>query len=191
MLVKQQKTTTKPPFDPKPYQVKEVRGTQITGVRGKQQKVRSKEKVKLLRDRFKHLQGGSTEVKNQKEKREDSDEEDDWDINLQVKPQEGIEEDRIRGEIPVEEEVFTAAQLDPQPQIQAAVATPHSTRKSGRQRREPERFRTAATEEQTRQLSPRERKKRQSQARFGLKKTFIREAGQWKVGTEQEGEEAD
>ena len=191
MLVKQQKTTTKLPFDPKPYQVKEVRGTQITVVRGKQQKVRSKEKVKLLRDRFKHLQGGSTEVKNQEEKREDLDEEDDWDINLQDKPQGSIEEDRVRGEIPEEEQVINASQLNPQPQTQAAVATPHSTRKSGRQRRKPERFRTAATDEQTRQLSPRERKKRQSQARFGLKNTFIREAGQWKVGTEQEGEEAD
>ena len=52
VLVKQQKTTIKPPFDPKPYQVKEVRGTQITVVRGRQQKVRSKEKIKLLRDRW-------------------------------------------------------------------------------------------------------------------------------------------
>ena len=52
VLVKQQKTTIKPPFDPKPYHVKEVRGTQITVVRGRQQKVRSKEKIKLLRDRW-------------------------------------------------------------------------------------------------------------------------------------------
>ena len=42
-----------------------------------------------------------------------------------------------------------------------------------------------------RQLSPWERKKRQSRARFGLRKTFIRDQGQWKVGTEQEGEDAD
>ena len=186
MLVKQQKTTTKPPFDPKPYQVKEVRGTQITVVRGKQQKVRSKEKVKLLRDRFKHLQGGSTEVHNQEKRREELNEEDDWDINLQDKPQESIEEDRVQEEIPEGEEVIPAAQRDHQPQIQTAAATPHSTRKSGRQRRKPERFRTAATEEQTRQLGPMERKKR-----FGLRKSFVREAGQWKVGTEQEGEEAD
>ena len=74
---------------------------------------------------------------------------------------------------------------------QMQAAAPHNTSICGKQRRRPERLGTAATEEQTRQLSPRERKKRQSQARFGLKKTFIREAGQWKVGTEQEGEEAD
>ena len=151
----------------------------------------SKEKVKLLRDRFKHLQGEGTEVHDQEENGENSNEEDDWDINLQNKPQESIEEDRVQDEIPEGEEVIPAAQRDPQLQIQTAAATPHSTRKSRRQRRKPERFRIEATEEQPRQLSPRERKRRQSQAKFGLRKTFVREAGQWKVGTEQEGEEAD
>ena len=191
VLVKQQKTTTKPPFDPKPYQVKEVKGTQITVIRGKQQKVRSKEKVKLLRKRAEHLRGGSTESYNQEEMREELDEEDDWDINLQDKPQKSIREDRVRVEIPEGEETVPAAQLDHQPQIRVTAASPHSTRKSGRQTKKPERLGAAATEEQTRQLSPRERKKRQSRARFGLKKTFIREQGQWKVGTEQEGEDAD
>jgi hypothetical protein len=57
VLIKQQKTTVKPPFDPKPYSVTEVKGTQVTAVRGNQKKVRSKEKVKLLQDRPRHLQG--------------------------------------------------------------------------------------------------------------------------------------
>ena len=92
MLVKQQKTTTKPPFDPKPYQVKEVRGTQITVVRGKQQKVRSKEKVKLLRDRFKHLQGGSTEVHNQEKRMEELNEEDETLVS--VKSEISLESER-------------------------------------------------------------------------------------------------
>ena len=82
------------------------------------------------------------------------------------------------------------AQLDHQTQGQVAL-TPQSTRKSTRQRRRPERLGETATEEQMRQLSPRERKRRQSQAKYGLRKTFIREAGQWKVGTEQEGGETD
>ena len=111
--------------------------------------------------------------------------------SVHQKPQENIEEDRVQVQIPEGEEVIPAAQRDPQLQGQAAAATPHNTRKSGRQKKKPERFGTAATEEQTRQLSPRERKRRQSQAKFGLRKTFVREAGQWKVGTEQEGEEAD
>ena len=33
VLVKQQKTTVKPPYDPNPYVVKEVAGTQITATR--------------------------------------------------------------------------------------------------------------------------------------------------------------
>jgi hypothetical protein len=191
VLVKQQKTITKPPFDPKPYQVKEVKGTQITVIRGKQQKVRSKEKVKLLRRRADHLRGGSTEFHSQEEMREDLEEEDDWDIDLQDKPQESIRKDRVEVEGPEQEEIVPDAQPEHQPQIQSAAASPPSPRKSGRLRKKPERLGMAATEEQTRQLSPRERKRRQSQARFGLKKTFIKDQGQWKVRTEQEGEDAD
>ena len=35
VLVAQRKTTTKPPFDPNPYTIKEVKGTQVTVERGK------------------------------------------------------------------------------------------------------------------------------------------------------------
>ena len=101
-------------------------------------------------------------------------------------------EPRGQVEIPEGGELVPATQQDHQPQIQAAAATsPLSIRKSGRQRRKPVRLGTAATEEQMRQLTPRERKNRQSRAKYGLRKIFIREAGQWMVGTEQEGEGAD
>ena len=109
--------------------------------------MRSKEKVKLLRDRLKHLQGGSTEGHDQEERREELNEEDDWDINLQDKPQKSIRGDRVGVEIPEGEETVPAAHLDHQPQIQVTAASPHSTRKSGRQRKKPERLGTAATEE--------------------------------------------
>ena len=92
MLVKQKKTTIKPPLDPKPYRVKEVRGTQITVVRRRQQKVRSKEKIKLLRDRWLHLRGNSTESENQEEKWEEE-EGDYWFIKHQGKPQDDRGED--------------------------------------------------------------------------------------------------
>merc|ERR1711954_300273 len=88
---KQQKTTTKPPFDPKPYQVKEVKG--------------------------------------------DLDEEDDWDIDLQDKPQESIRKDRVGVEGPEGEEIVPDAQPEHQPQIQSAAASPPSPRKSGRLRK--------------------------------------------------------
>ena len=45
VLVKQQKTTIKPPFDTRPHHVKEVRGTKIIVVRRNQHKVCSTEKV--------------------------------------------------------------------------------------------------------------------------------------------------
>ena len=49
--------------------------------------------------------------------REELDEEDDWDINLQDKPQKSIRGDRVGVEIPEGEEIVPAAQLDHQPQI--------------------------------------------------------------------------
>ena len=56
VLVSQRKTTTKPPYDPKPFQVKEVRGTQIIAERGDKRRVRNQGKVKLLKQRPEHLQ---------------------------------------------------------------------------------------------------------------------------------------
>ena len=124
VLVKQQKTTIKPPFDTRPHHVKEVRGTKIIVVRGNQHKVRSKEKVKLLRDRFK--KGSFQEEK--------IDQEGHWYINLQVKPQEDTAEERLEEdtETPEGEVIVPAAQLDQHPQVQAAKL-PQITKKSGRQ----------------------------------------------------------
>ena len=79
------------------------------------------------------------------------------------------------------EDTTPAVQMDHQPQEQEE-ASPQGPRQSSRQKKRPERLGTAASEEQLKQLSPRQRRRRQSQAKFGLMKTFIREAGQWKVG---------
>ena len=56
VLIRQQKTTTKSPFDPKPYTVIKVNGTQITAARGTQTKVRNIAKYKLLTERPSHLE---------------------------------------------------------------------------------------------------------------------------------------
>ena len=77
-----------------------------------------------------------------------------------------------------------------EPQVQE-VLSPEGTRKSKRPRKRPERLGAAVTEDQQKQLSPKQRRKRKSQAQFGLKKTLVREAGQWKVGRDMEGEEVD
>ena len=103
-----------------------------------------------------------------------------WFINLQGKPQDDRGEDRlqIEREAPEEEDTTPAVQLDHQPQV-LEEGSPQGPRKSSRQRKRPERLGTAASEEQLKQLSPRQRRRRQSQAKFGLTKML---AGQQKMG---------
>ena len=55
MLVSQRKTTTKPPFDPNPYTVTEVKGTQVTATRDGKIKKRNLVKVKILKERPERL----------------------------------------------------------------------------------------------------------------------------------------
>ena len=56
ILVSQRKTTTKPPYDPKPYIVQEVKNTQVVAVRGEKTRVRNLGKVKALKQRPERLQ---------------------------------------------------------------------------------------------------------------------------------------
>ena len=68
VLVAQRKTTTKPPFDPTPYTITEVKGTQVTVEReGKRLKKRNLAKVKILRQRPERLQ---IKARKEKEKEE-------------------------------------------------------------------------------------------------------------------------
>ena len=55
VLVAQRKTTTKPPFDPNPYTVMEVKGTQVTAERNGKIKKRNLAKVKILKERPERL----------------------------------------------------------------------------------------------------------------------------------------
>ena len=56
VLVVQRKTTTKPPFDPNPYTITEVQGTQVmVESDGKRPKKRNLEKVKILKERPERL----------------------------------------------------------------------------------------------------------------------------------------
>ena len=55
VLVSQRKSTTKPPYDARPFVVTEVKGTQVTAERGNMKRVRNLGKVKVLRPRPKHL----------------------------------------------------------------------------------------------------------------------------------------
>ena len=67
VLVAQRKTTTKPPYDPKPYTVKEVKGTQVMIGREGKQKKRNLAKVKILKERPERLRTKWTETMEQEE----------------------------------------------------------------------------------------------------------------------------
>ena len=73
VLVKQEKTTVKPPWDPNPYKVTQVKGTKITAARGQRERTRNVDKVKVLTKRPKYLE---TTTKTTVLTQEDTDEED-------------------------------------------------------------------------------------------------------------------
>ena len=77
VLIHQKNTTTKPPYDPDPYTVTQIKGTQITATRRGQQMTRIVDKWKFLKDRPLHLRTlrqGHTVTR-----AEDSDSDDDFD----------------------------------------------------------------------------------------------------------------
>ena len=51
ILIKQHKSTTKPPFDPNPYEVTSIKGSQIKAIRDNAIRIRDKIHVKLLKGR--------------------------------------------------------------------------------------------------------------------------------------------
>ena len=67
VLIKQQKTTVKPPFDPTPYDVTEVKGSQVTARRGDKMRIRNMAKVKLIRKRPAYLVAGQSKREEQEE----------------------------------------------------------------------------------------------------------------------------
>ena len=99
VLVKQQKTTIKPPYDPKPYLVTEVVGTQITATRAGKETRRNKAKIKGVKDRPVHLQRLAKEGTHQ----EYWDSDDDFDIQLESTEQ--VQEEQIQREQMQEEQV--------------------------------------------------------------------------------------
>ena len=61
VLIKQKKISIKPPFDPKPYTITEVKGTEVTARRGGQERERNKVKMKVVKERPEHLLPRATE----------------------------------------------------------------------------------------------------------------------------------
>ena len=157
VLLHQKKTTTKPPFNPDPYTVTEVRDTKITAERRGEYVTRNVDKWKILKDRPRYLR--TTTQQNQQMEDEDSDSDFECDLPKRTPdpppPQ-------ARQEAPQEAE----PQPELQPQVMGAhVAAPRQARAGikerwivamGPQNQEPHK---------TNSPSPRERKRRQQAAR--------------------------
>jgi hypothetical protein len=84
VLIKQKKTTLKPPWDPRPLKVTEIKGTQITARRGPVERTRNVEKFKILKKRPESLRTRPET----KQRRDDSDDEDWLEEKNRRRPQE-------------------------------------------------------------------------------------------------------
>ena len=75
MLIRQKKTTIRPPWNPDPYTITKVKGSQITATRGEEKKVRNVKKFKLLKERPANLRP-------RRSGKEVLEEDSDWDFDL-------------------------------------------------------------------------------------------------------------
>ena len=72
VLVAQRKTTTRPPYDPDPYTVKEIKRNQVTIERaGKKTNKRNLAKVKVLKERPERLRSRRPKIEEQQEEEEE------------------------------------------------------------------------------------------------------------------------
>ena len=161
VLLSQRKTTVKPPYNPHPFTVTDVKGTQVIAQRGNSIKTRNMGKVKLLRKRPDRLKHNKTIYLPDKEESDDED----WlylldtaRINTEhaapqaLEEQQGDEPDEGRGEAQAETRVQEA-------EIQRKGARNRiKTRFYGREEEQEDEPRTG------KQLSPRARKRIKSQA---------------------------
>ena len=174
VLIKQKKTSIKPPFDPKPYTITEVKGTQVTARRGGQERKRNKVKMKMVKERPEHLLPRATVWM---EEEEDTDNEADIQLGPSRSAQEELGPAQEEQEQGPEQEVEV---LGEENQQQAADA---GLRRSGRTRKAPERYGGAQPmQRDNNQLSPRERKRIKSLAarKVPREEWMIRQEGVWK-----------
>ena len=78
VLIHQKKTTTKPPYNPDPYTVTQIKGTQITAIRRGSHMTRNVDKWKILKNRALHLR--TLGQRHTVVRTEESDSEDDFDL---------------------------------------------------------------------------------------------------------------
>ena len=140
VLIKQKKTTTEPPFDPKPYTITKVEGIQVTAERGDKTRVRNKAKWKLVKERPRRLQPRPRDSQDG-----DSDSDDDWYTGPASQQQEAAQDDHEEEEGVEEGDEGTQ---EPEGDVTFSPIASRTRRKA----------------KGSVQLSPRERKRRKVQA---------------------------
>jgi hypothetical protein len=175
VLIKQSKTTTRQPWDPAPYVVIKVRGTQVTARRGNKERIRNIEKWKVIRERPEEIKVRRKET--QATITEESDDDSDFDIDTEEREQSIPRPREVEGE--QQGDGVEAGPVD----RDRLVTTP---RRSGRQRNIPDRYGSPSNQSR---LSPRQRKRLQSQAKFGPRKErwIVREG--WRPPAQEEEQE--
>ena len=170
VLLKQQKSSIKPPFDPEPYTVTEVKGTQVTARRGGKERKRNKVKMKVVKERPVHLQLRAS--MGMEEEEEDTDSE----LDIQLAPAQAEQRQE-----PVQAEEVPEEGEEEQQQVEEA-----GPRRSGRIRKPPARFGKTHQEQERQerqgQLSPRERKRIKGLAarKVPREEWMIRQEGEWR-----------
>ena len=189
VLLQRKKTTTKSPWDPIPYEVEQIKGSEVTARRGEEVKRRAKNNVKPVTPRPQFYQASHRKTQNKEE------EDLEGDLNKilgrtapATQEDENIEEERDREAMGEENRIQEGEELENQPlHITVEISTDEEsdhhegevgdpgteesveeradtsrTTRAGRKTRKPKRFR----EEGQGQLSPKERSRRKSRAKF-------------------------
>ena len=178
--LERKKTTLKSPWDPEPFKVKEIKGTQVIGEREGEEKTRNVLKWKLLKER-------PEELKRKKKVEEKRKEDEDWlqelDINQLMRPRQVPREPQPqvegggRGEDWRQEEENGPMEGRPaEPTYEETFQRQVEGLGGNRKRRQPARYGEAGTSGGSRDSprtrdSPRNRRRRQSDARHGRTRT--------------------
>ena len=154
VLIKQQKSTTKPPYDPEAYTVTGVKAAQVTAERGSKRRVRDMSRVKLLKLRPAHLRKAGVSTESVDPDDPDSDSDDDF-LDLKAdRPRGLVEQESIEEEGELLEELLELEDVVAEVEEDQDTADTPPRRQGLRPR--PSR----------KQASPKQRKKRQSAAKF-------------------------
>jgi hypothetical protein len=197
VLLKQEKTTIKPPFDPEPFKVTEVRGTKVEAERVKdgKRRVRNVSKWKILKQRPAYLQPSRGSRKKEiEEEEEESDDEGYLSVEAIVRqgidapPPLDIQDIQDARPLPLPAQSFPT--LDRPPSQGTPLDRPPSQgTPANRPKRNPNPIQRLGCEQPAgpsgshiaKQLSPKEREKRKARqlARTNSKERWVMEPGQW------------